>query len=109
MIQHVIDTERVFAFRLLAMSRGEQQPIPGFEQDEYASAIDVSGRSFEDQRREFLSVRDATMTLVTSIDETQAARQGTVSGHPLRARAIPFIIAGHLMHHVGILHSKYGL
>ena len=109
LVQHVIDTERIFAFRLLAVSRGEQQPIPGFEQEDYADAVDVSGRSFEDQRKEFLSARDATLTLVNSISPDEAARRGTVSGHPLAARAVPYIIAGHLEHHLRVLHTKYGL
>ena len=109
LVQHVIDTERIFAFRLLALSRGEQQPIPGFEQEDYADAVDVSGRSFEDQRKEFLSARDATLTLVNSISPDEAARRGTVSGYPLVARAVPHIIAGHLEHHLRVLHTKYGL
>lgn len=109
MIQHLIDSERVFAFRLLAVSRGEQQPIPGFEQDDYAAAVDVSGRRLEDQRREFLSVRDAMLTLVNSISPEEASRRGIVSGHPLTARAVPYIVAGHLEHHIKVLHNKYFL
>jgi hypothetical protein len=109
LVQHVIDTERIFAFRLLAMCRGEQQPIPGFEQEDYAAAVDVSGRSFNDQCREFESVRNATLTLVYSVSETESARKGTVSGHPLAARALPFIIAGHVEHHLNILKSRYSL
>ena len=108
-IQHVIDTERIFAFRLLAMSRGEQQPIPGFEQDDYVKAVDVSGRGLQDQRKEFETVRDATLTLVHSISPEEAVRHGIVSGYPLTARALPFIMAGHVEHHIRVLKEKYGL
>jgi len=108
-IQHIIDAERIFAFRLLAMSRGEQQPIPGFEQDDYVTAVDVSGRTLEDQYREFASVRDATLTLVHSISAAEAGRRGTVSGHSLTARAVPYIMAGHLEHHLRVLNDRYGL
>lgn len=108
-IQHIIDAERIFTFRLLAMSRGEQQPIPGFEQDDYVAAVDVSGRTLADQHREFASVRDATLTLVNSITTIEASRRGTVSGHPLTARAVPYIMAGHIEHHVRVLNDRYGL
>lgn len=109
LIQHVIDSERIFAFRLLAISRGEQQPIPGFEQEEYAAAIDVSRRKPGDQHAEFLTVRDATLSLVHSISPDEAMRKGIVSGHPLTTRAIPFIMAGHLEHHIRILKDRYRL
>ena len=106
-LQHVIDTERIFTFRLLALSRGEQQPIPGFEQDDYVAAIDVSGRSLADQRKEFLSVRDAALTLVDSISQEQGERRGNVSGHPVLAGALPAIMAGHVEHHTRILKDQY--
>lgn len=108
-IQHIIDAERIFAFRLLAMSRGEQQPIPGFEQDDYAAAVDVSTRTLKSQRREFESARDATLTLLESITPEESDRRGIVSGYPLSARALPFIMAGHIEHHVRILKERYGL
>lgn len=108
-IQHINDTERIFAFRLLAMSRGETQPIPGFEQDDYMAGADVSGRSLSDLHDEFESIRDATLTLVHSITPEQAMRKGIVSGHPLTARAVPFMIAGHVEHHLRIFAQRYGL
>jgi len=109
LLQHVIDTERIFTFRLLALCRGEQQPIPGFEQDDYANTVDVSGRSLEDQRKEFESVRDAALTLVHSISSAEGERRGTVSGYPLVARALPVLMAGHVEHHVRILKDRYGV
>lgn len=108
-IQHIVDAERIFAFRLLAMSRGEKQPIPGFEQDDYAAAVDVSDRNLKDQRREFESARDATLTLVHSISPKESERQGIVSGYPLTARALPFIMVGHIEHHVRVLKDLYDL
>jgi hypothetical protein len=107
LLQHVIDTERIFTFRLLALSRGEQQPIPGFEQDEYVTAIDVTGRSLADQHKEFLSVRDAALTFVDSISQEESNRRGIVSGYPLLAGALPAIMAGHVEHHARILKERY--
>jgi hypothetical protein len=108
-IQHVIDTERIFAFRLLALSRGEQQPIPGFEQNDYADAVDVTARSTDDLRHEFDTVRDATISLLESLHPTALEHRGIISGHPVLAGALPYILAGHVAHHVGVLTSKYGL
>jgi len=108
-LQHIIDTERIFTFRLLVLSRGEQQPIPGFEQDDYAAATDVSTRSLEDQRNEFESVRDAALTLVQSISREEGERRGVVSNFPLVARALPVIMAGHVEHHLRILKERYGV
>lgn len=107
--QHVIDTERVFTFRLLAMSRAEKQAIPGFEQDEYMAALDLSGRTVAAQRKEFETVRDAALTLVESVSAEEASRHGTVSGYPLAAGAVPYIMAGHAEHHIRILRERYGL
>jgi uncharacterized damage-inducible protein DinB len=108
-IQHVIDAERIFAFRMLAMSRGEQQPIPGFDQDAYAAAVDVTGRTVKDLREEFISVRKATYTLLQSLHKEALERRGTVSSHPLAAGAVPYILAGHLEHHLRCLRDLYGL
>lgn len=108
-IQHVIDTERIFAFRLLALARGEQQPIPGFEQEEYAAAVDVSGRTLKQQRDEFDAVRMATQTLMDSLTEKDLAHRGTISGFPVAAKALPYILAGHVEHHLHILKDRYGV
>lgn len=108
-IQHIIDAERIFAFRLLAMSRGEQQPIPGFDQDDYANAVDVTHRSLKDLHQEFSTVRDATLSLVNALQPDQLTRTGIVGGYPLTARAVPFILAGHLEHHLVVLRDRYGV
>ena len=108
-IQHIIDAERVFAFRLLAMSRGEQQNIRGFDQDKYLAHVDVQARTLADQYREFETVRDATLSLMYSLSQAEADRVGRVSDHPLAARAVPYIIAGHLEHHLHVLRERYGV
>lgn len=108
-LQHVIDTERIFAYRLLALCRGEQQPIPGFEQDDYMAAVDVSGRSLDDQCREFDSVRSATITLMESLRPQDLQHRGTISESPVLAAALPYVLAGHVEHHIGVLISKYRL
>jgi hypothetical protein len=108
-LQHIIDTERIFSFRLLALSRGEQQHIPGFEQDDYANAVDVTERSIKDLQQEFDAVRRSTISLVESLKPEYLERRGIVNGDPVLAGALPFILAGHVEHHIGVLTSKYDL
>lgn len=108
-IQHVIDTERIFSFRLLALARGEHQHIPGFEQDDYAAAVDVTDRTLAQQRDEFDSVRRATQTLLSSLTPNDLAHRGTISGFSVAAKALPYILAGHVEHHVRILKERYGV
>lgn len=104
---HIIDTERVFCYRALALSRGEQKPIPGYEQDDYMAEIDVTNRTLTDLSKEFETVRDATISLFKTITPDQALRTGNVSDHKISVRALSWIIAGHLDHHESILREKY--
>lgn len=108
-IQHIIDTERVFTYRLLALSRGEQQPIPGFEQDDYAQMATAAHRTLGDQRKDFDAVRNATLSLMASLTPADLKRTGTVSGHPATARALPYIMAGHIEHHMKVFRERYHL
>jgi hypothetical protein len=108
-VQHTIDAERIFAFRLLALSRGEKQPIPGFEQDDYVDAVDVTHKSLRALIREFYSVREATNTLMESLTADMLRQRGTISGYPVLAAALPFILAGHIEHHIEILYQRYAV
>ncbi len=109
LLQHVIDTERIFSYRLLALGRGERQPLPGFEQDDYADAVDVTGRSLASLREEFRTVRDATLTLLQSLSPEALGHRGIVSDYTVLAGAIPSVIAGHVEHHINVLNDKYGI
>ncbi len=104
---HIIDTERVFAYRALCFARGEEQPLPGFEQDDYMLAANFSKRKFSDLIEEFQKVREANILMFKGFDETAIDRRGIASGNPITVNALMFIIAGHEKHHVNILKSKY--
>ena len=108
-LQHVIDTERIFAFRLLALARGETQPIPGFEQDEYAAAVDLTDRTLTAIHKEFITVRDASITLIESLTPEMLHHRGTISGYSVLAGALPYILTGHVEHHVAVLKSHYAV
>lgn len=104
---HIIDTERIFAYRLLAFIRGEKQGLPGFEQDDYVKLSDANSRSIQDLAEELKTVRIASYYLVHNLTEEQGAIMGTSSGNPISVRTILYIMAGHELHHMQILKEKY--
>ena len=104
---HVADTERVFAYRLLRIARGDVTPLPGFDQDAWVPLSDANKRSLADILTEIKAVRSATLALVESLDELSAARTGTSGGNPVSARALAWMIAGHFAHHLEITESRY--
>lgn len=106
-IGHICDSERVFAYRLLRIGRGDKTPLPGFEQDDYIPTGNFNTRTLADLAAEFAAVRAATITLVQSLSQEAWMRAGTASDNPVSARALAYIIAGHEMHHRRILDEKY--
>jgi uncharacterized damage-inducible protein DinB len=106
---HVIDAERIFAYRALRIGRGDETPLPGFDQDRYAPAGAFDRRAPAEIVEEFESVRRATLTLLRGLPEAAWRRRGTASDQPVTVRALAYILAGHELHHLGVLRSKYGL
>lgn len=104
-VQHVIDTERIFGVRGLRIARGDETPLPGFDQDAFAEV--TSYRPLTDLADEFEAVRASTLTLFASLGPEAAVRVGTSSGGPLSARAAGWIIAGHGRHHDRIVRERY--
>jgi uncharacterized damage-inducible protein DinB len=104
---HVIDAERIFAYRLLRIARGDQTPLAGFEQDGYIQAGNFSARTLTDLLEEFSSVREATITLVRSLDDDAWLRRGIASQKEISVLALAFVIAGHERHHCMILEERY--
>jgi uncharacterized damage-inducible protein DinB len=107
-LQHVIDTERVFAYRALRVARGDPTPLPGFEQDDYAAAANANARDLEDLLAEYRAVRAASVALLHSLDETALQRRGTASGHDLTVSAAAYVIAGHELYHLRSILENYG-
>lgn len=104
---HVADTERVFAYRLLRVTRGDTTPLPGFDQDEWVPESRTHGRSLDGILIEIQTVRAATLSLVQSLDERAWGQVGAASGHPISARALAWMIAGHFAHHVTLTRERY--
>lgn len=106
-IGHIIDTERVFAYRALRISRGDTTELPGFDQDEYVSESNFDQRTLANLANEYLAVRIATVHLFQNMSAEMVTMYGKASNTNVSVRAIAYIIAGHQQHHFDILKSKY--
>lgn len=108
-IGHLIDTERIFAYRALCFSRSEQIELPGFDQEAYVDQADFNSRSKQNLGNEYFAVRSSTVHMFSGFSKEMLMRKGVANDTTFTARALPFIIAGHERHHLNILKSKYGL
>jgi hypothetical protein len=106
-VGHVIDTERVFAYRVMRFARNDPTPLAGFEQDPYVANGGFDGRALADLVAEFSSVRAATVHLLNGLDDEASLRRGMASNHAITVRALAYLIAGHERHHVNILRERY--
>jgi uncharacterized damage-inducible protein DinB len=104
---HINDTERIFAYRLLRIARGDQTPLASFEQDRYVETGNFSARRLADLLHEYTAVREATIALIRSMDDAAWLRRGVASQKEITATALAFIIAGHDRHHRMILEERY--
>ena len=106
-LSHIIDGERIFAYRMLRISRGDVTPIEGFEQDGYIENSNANNRSFADLLEEFELERRANVLFLNNLDANALARMGTASGSPVSVRALANISIGHVRHHFGIFEERY--
>lgn len=106
-IQHVIDTERIFAYRALRISRNDQTPLPGFDENDYVNNTQAANRSIQDLLTEFSAVRHSNLFLFKSLSEEQLKRIGTASNVAVSVRAIGFIMIGHQKHHLKVFEERY--
>jgi hypothetical protein len=103
-----IDTERIFAYRALRISRNDQNTIAGFlTKMPYVENTQATTRSIQELLTEFSAVRHSSLILFKSFSEEQLTRMGTASEHPISVRAIGFIIIGHLKHHQKVFQERY--
>jgi hypothetical protein len=104
---HVIDTERIMAYRALRIARGDRTPMPGFEQDDYVRNGPHADISLAELVEEFKTVRAATLSLFRNLREQDWKRQGIANQDDITVRALAYIIAGHELHHRNILEERY--
>jgi uncharacterized damage-inducible protein DinB len=106
-VGHLADSERVFAYRALRISRNDKRPIEGFEQDDYVRYGPFEHSDLAGLVEEFAQIRAATLSLVRHLDEEAWTRSGTANNAHITVRALAWIIAGHELHHRGILERQY--
>lgn len=104
---HVCDSERIFAYRALRISRADATPMEGFEQDDYVHNGPFAHRPLADLVEDFIAVRRATLSLLRNLDEAAWLRRGIANKNEVTVRALAYIVAGHELHHRRILEEKY--
>lgn len=104
---HIIDDERIYAYRALRFARNDKTELPGFEQDDYALHSGANRRSIKDILRELGTVRRATISLFNGLDDQALTRTGVADGNKVSVRALAYHIAGHELRHVRIIKERY--
>lgn len=107
LVGHIIDGERIFAYRALRFARGDQTPLPGFEQDDYVSNAAFDDCKLSDLIDEFEHVRRGNLLMFRQLTDEAWERRGVACDAEVSVRAICFIIAGHELHHMRVLRDKY--
>ncbi|RZJ14169.1 MAG: DinB family protein [Acinetobacter sp.] len=107
MIGHIVDTERILTYRLLCIARGEKASLPGFEEDDYVANAHFKDRSLFSLAEEFTLMRKSHLFLINSLNEEELDRMGNANGKDISVRALAYILAGHIMHHIGVVKERY--
>lgn len=107
LLGHLIDDERIFAYRLLAVARGEPNELPGFDENLYAAAAEFESRSLDGLLGEYQAVRSATLALLEYLPASAWRRRGRVNGYEASVRGLAFHIAGHELHHLRVVRERY--
>ena len=106
---HLIDAERVFSYRAFCISRGEETSLPAFDEGEYVRHSHYDDQPLEDLVSEFTAVRQAALAFLRRLEGRAWERIGTANNNPASARALAFIMAGHVRHHFAVLRDRYGV
>lgn len=107
MLQHIIDTERVFLFRALWFARKDPSPLPGFDENAWAMQAEINDRPWSSLVDEFLTLRKSTVQFFDSLNEGILRREGNANQHSISVAALGFLCSGHLMHHLDIIDHFY--
>jgi hypothetical protein len=106
-VGHFVDTERIMGYRALAIARGETQPLPGFDEQEYVRNAKFDRWRIGDLSEEYALVRRANIVFLRNLSEEAWDRRGVASGYPVTVRALAYIIVGHERHHLNVLKERY--
>ena len=106
-LQHIIDAERIFAYRALRFARFDKTPLATFEEDDYVKFCDADHREMKDIVEEFILVRKSTIKLFESFSDEMLLQRGIASGVTMSVRALGYIITGHCIHHSSVIKERY--
>ncbi len=107
LLQHLIDTERIFVYRALRFARNDKTELPGYDHDLYAQESNANGKTKDQLLNEFVAVHRATIMFFNQLSEEALIRNGKASGEELSVEMIAHIIAGHTQHHLSVIEEKY--
>ncbi len=107
LIQHLIDSERVFCYRALCFSRGETIDLPGFDQDMFVENSIAQQRNYNELLEEMNVLRKGTIQLFKSFRKEDLLKIGTGSGNKISVRALGMVIGGHQKHHLEVIKERY--
>lgn len=107
MLQHITDTERIFAYRALRIMRGDATPLPGFDEEQYALHTNVRSLTLDELLAEFDLVRQSGILLFKYATPGMLQRVGTCNGQTMSGVGIGYTMAGHLLHHINVLRERY--
>ena len=107
LVGHVIDTERIMAYRMLTIARNDKTALPGFEENDYVNNAHFSERTLVSLADEFAVLRSANMYLLKSFNEEEISRKGLANNSPVSVLSLIYILAGHLNHHRAIIQERY--
>lgn len=106
-VGHLSDTERVFAYRALRIGRADSTPLPGFDDQAYVAEVRAGDRTLADMAAEWGDVRRATIALFRNLPAEAWHRRGIAGDQPVSVRALAYVIAGHVRHHLQVLEERY--
>ena len=107
LLQHMIDTERIFNYRALSFARKEPASLPSFDENLYAESSDANTRSWKRLSNEFINVRRSTEDLFNSFSDEMLQRKGTASNNSISVLSLGFVIIGHVTHHIKVAEERY--
>jgi hypothetical protein len=109
MLGHIGDGERVFGYRALCVSRGDQASLPGFDQDDYIATAGFDTWTAAELAEDFARLRASTIALLEHLPAARWSQTGTANGKRITVRALAYVMAGHVRHHLGVLRERYSI
>lgn len=109
LIGHLIDAERVFGYRAYCISRGDQAALPGFDEGEYVAHAGTDERTLASLIEELTTARRSNLHVFLNLPPGSETSVGNANGTPVSVRALAYMTAGHMRHHLGVLEERYGI